>query len=131
MIDRVRTFIGYREYPKYGIVSRYFVYKQSLLQEAERLVQSGVLAEQEDIFYLTFQELGDVVRTNDADGQLISQRKHAFRSYQALTPPRVLTSEGEVDRRGLQTRRRASRRADRPTRFLAESSKDAPASSST
>jgi rifampicin phosphotransferase len=96
MIDRVRTFIGYREYPKYGIVSRTFIYKQRLLQEAERLVQSGVLAEQEDIFYLTFQELGDVVRTNDADDQLISQRKHAFRSYQALTPPRVLTSEGEV-----------------------------------
>jgi rifampicin phosphotransferase len=96
MIDRVRTFIGYREYPKYGIVSRTFIYKQRLLQEAERLVQSGVLAEQEDIFYLTFQELGDVVRTNDADDQLISQRKHAFRSHQALTPPRVLTSEGEV-----------------------------------
>jgi rifampicin phosphotransferase len=96
MIDRVRTFIGYREYPKYGIVSRTFIYKQRLLQEAERLVQSGVRAEQEDIFYLTFQELGDVVRTNDADDQLISQRKHAFRSHQALTPPRVLTSEGEV-----------------------------------
>ena len=31
MIDRVRTFIGYREYPKYGMVSRYFVYKQALL----------------------------------------------------------------------------------------------------
>jgi rifampicin phosphotransferase len=96
MIDRVRTFIGYREYPKYGIVSRTFIYKQSLLQEAERLVQSGVLAEREHIFYLTFQELADVVRTNDADDQLISQRKHAFRSHQALTPPRVLTSEGEV-----------------------------------
>jgi pyruvate,water dikinase len=25
MIDRVRTFIGYREYPKYDIISRYFV----------------------------------------------------------------------------------------------------------
>ena len=36
MIDRVRTFIGYREYPKYGMVSRYFVYKQALLEEAER-----------------------------------------------------------------------------------------------
>jgi phosphoenolpyruvate synthase/pyruvate phosphate dikinase len=96
MIDRVRTFIGYREYPKYGIVSRTFIYKQSLLQEAERLVQSGVLAEREHIFYLTFQEFADVVRTNDADDQLISQRKHAFRSHQALTPPRVLTSEGEV-----------------------------------
>ena len=96
MIDRVRTFIGYREYPKYGIVSRYFVYKQALLEEAERLVQAGVLREKEDIFYLTFQELHDVVRTNQVDDQLIRQRKDAFRSYQALTPPRVLTSEGEV-----------------------------------
>src|SRR5438874_873325 len=33
-IDRVRSFIGYREYPKYGMVSRYFVYKQALLEEA-------------------------------------------------------------------------------------------------
>jgi rifampicin phosphotransferase len=96
MIDRVRTFIGYREYPKYGMVSRYFAYKQALLEEAERLVQAHVLREKEDIFYLTFQELHDVVRTNQADEQLIRQRKDAFRSYQALTPPRVLTSDGEV-----------------------------------
>jgi pyruvate,water dikinase len=96
MIDRVRTFIGYREYPKYGMVSRYFVYKQALLEEAERLVQAHVLREKEDIFYLTFQELHDVVRTNQVDEQLIRQRKDAFRSYQPLTPPRVLTSDGEV-----------------------------------
>src|SRR5687767_6667994 len=63
MIDRVRTFIGYREYPKYGLVSRYFIYKQALLEEAERLVQADVLREPEDIFYLTLQELADVVRT--------------------------------------------------------------------
>jgi phosphoenolpyruvate synthase/pyruvate phosphate dikinase len=96
MIDRVRTFIGYREYPKYGMVSRYFVYKQALLEEAERLVQAHVLHEKEDIFYLRLQELHDVVRTNHVDDQLIRQRKDAFRSYQALTPPRVLTSDGEV-----------------------------------
>jgi rifampicin phosphotransferase len=96
MIDRVRTFIGYREYPKYGMVSRYFVYKQALLKEAERLVQAHVLREKEDIFYLTFRELHDVVRTNQVDDQLIRQRKDAFRSYQALTPPRVLTSDGEA-----------------------------------
>ena len=95
MIDRVRTFIGYREYPKYGMVSRYFVYKQALLEEAERLVQTHVLRENEDIFYLTFSELHDVVRTNHVDDQLIRQRKDEFRSYEALTPPRVLTSDGE------------------------------------
>ncbi len=96
MIDRVRTFIGYREYPKYGMVSRYFVYKQALLEEAERLVQAHVLREKEDIFYLTFSELDNVVRANRADDQLIDERKEAFRSYQALTPPRVLTSDGEA-----------------------------------
>jgi pyruvate,water dikinase len=96
MIDRVRTFIGYREYPKYGMVSRYFVYKRALLSEAGRLVEANVLREREDIFYLRFGELHDVVRTNHVDDQLIGQRKDAFRSYQALTPPRVLTSDGEV-----------------------------------
>ena len=96
MIDRVRTFAGYRDYPKYGMVSRYFVYKQALLVEAERLVRARVLRSQEDIFYLTFQELQDVVRTQHVDDQLIRQRQDAFRSYQALTPPRVLTSDGEV-----------------------------------
>jgi pyruvate,water dikinase len=95
-IDRVRAFIGYREYPKYGMVSRYFVYKQALLEEAERLVQAHVLREKEDIFYLRFQELHEAVRTNQVDEQLILQRKDAFRSYQALTPPRVLTSDGEA-----------------------------------
>ncbi|HET6867887.1 MAG TPA: rifamycin-inactivating phosphotransferase [Solirubrobacteraceae bacterium] len=96
MIDRIRTFIGYREYPKYGMISRYFVYKQALLDEAERLVQARVLGDREDIFYLRFGELHDVVRTNHVDDQLIRQRKEAFRSYQALMPPRVLTSDGEA-----------------------------------
>jgi phosphoenolpyruvate synthase/pyruvate phosphate dikinase len=95
MIDRVRTFIGYREYPKYGIVSRYFVYKQALLGEAGRLVQAGVLREAEDVFFLTFPEIEDVVRTQEVDSELIRERKDAFASYHALTPPRVLTSEGE------------------------------------
>ncbi|MFE6902585.1 rifamycin-inactivating phosphotransferase [Streptomyces sp. NPDC057717] len=96
MIDRVRTFIGYREYPKYGIISRYFVYKQALLAEAERLVQADVLSEKEDVFYLTFQELHDAARSHQMDDQLIHRRKEAFRSYHALTPPRVLTSDGEA-----------------------------------
>ncbi|MGA9876042.1 MAG: rifamycin-inactivating phosphotransferase [Solirubrobacteraceae bacterium] len=96
MIDRVRTFIGYREYPKYGMVSRYFVYKQALLEEAERLVRAHVLGEKEDIFYLRLQELHEVARTNRVDERLIRRRKDEFSSYQGLTPPRVLTSDGEA-----------------------------------
>ncbi|MFF8532341.1 rifamycin-inactivating phosphotransferase [Streptomyces sp. NPDC015532] len=96
MIDQVRAFAGYREYPKYGIVSRSFVYKRALLEEAGRLVRADVLHDKEDVFYLTFQEFHDVVRTNRVDDRLIQRRKDAFRSYQALTPPRVLTSDGEA-----------------------------------
>ncbi|MEU1117854.1 MULTISPECIES: rifamycin-inactivating phosphotransferase [unclassified Streptomyces] len=96
MIDQVRAFVGYREYPKYSIVCRYFVYKQALLAEAERLVRAGVVREAEDVFHLTFQEFHDAVRTRQVDDSLIERRKEAFRSYGALTPPRVLTSEGEA-----------------------------------
>ena len=96
MIKRVRTFIGYREYPKYDIVTRYFLYKQALMKEAERLVQAKVLPEKEDVFYLTFQELHDAVRSNRVDERLVRQRKEAFQTYHALTPSRVLTSEGET-----------------------------------
>lgn len=96
MIDRVRTFAGYREYPKYGMVSRYFAYKQALLREADRLVRSGILREKDDIFFLRLEELREVVRTHDVDAGLILRRREEFRSYEALTPPRVLTSDGEV-----------------------------------
>jgi pyruvate,water dikinase len=96
MIDLVRNLSGYREYPKYGIVSRYFVYKQALLKDAERLVQAGVIHEKEDIYYLAFEELHEVVRTNELDYQIISRRKDEYASYEKLTPPRVITSDGEI-----------------------------------
>jgi rifampicin phosphotransferase len=96
MIGLVRNLSGYREYPKYGIVSRYFVYKQALLKEAERLVQAEVIHEKEDIYFLAFEELHDVVHTNELDYQIISKRKDEYKSYEKLTPPRVITSDGEI-----------------------------------
>jgi pyruvate,water dikinase len=96
MIDLIRNFIGYREYPKYGMVNRYFVYKQAMLKEAEQLVQAGVIREKEDIYYLTFEELREVVRTNKPDYQIIGKRKDEYKLYEKLTPPRVITSDGEI-----------------------------------
>lgn len=96
MIRNIRNFIGYREYPKYGMINRYFIYKQALLKEAEQLVQSGVIHEVDDIYYLTFEELHEVVRTNKLDYELIHKQKNDYKLYEKLTPPRVMTSDGEI-----------------------------------
>ena len=96
MIDLLRNFSGYREYPKYAMVSRYFVYKQALLKEAESLVQAGVIHDAEDIYYLTFEELHEAVRTKQLDHQIIAQRMEEYKRFEKLTPPRVITSDGEI-----------------------------------
>ncbi|WP_144611831.1 phosphoenolpyruvate synthase [Bacillus cereus] len=96
MIRTIRNCIGYREYPKYGMINRYFIYKQALLKEAEQLVQSGVIHEVDDIYYLTFEELHEVVRTNKLNYELIQKQKNDYKLYEKLTPPRIMTSDGEI-----------------------------------
>jgi len=96
MIRLLRNFIGYREYPKYHVVSRFFVYKQALLKAAEQLVQANAITEKEDIYYLTFEELREAVRINELVYDLISTRKDEYRVFEKLTPPRVITSDGEI-----------------------------------
>ncbi|MCW3464979.1 phosphoenolpyruvate synthase [Chitinophaga nivalis] len=97
-IDLIRNLSGYREYPKYAKMKRYFIYRQALLREAAALVAAGVLHKKEEIYYLTFEELWEVVRTQEVDEQLIGQRKEAYQLYEKLMPPRVLTSDGEIIR---------------------------------
>ena len=96
MIGLLRNFAGYREYPKYHMISRYFIYKTALLKEGEQLVQDGVLSGIEDLYFLSLEELKEVIKTQKANQPLISQRKETFKIFEKLTPPRVITSEGEM-----------------------------------
>jgi pyruvate,water dikinase len=96
MISLIRNFAGYREYPKYSIVNRYFLYKQVLLKEAEQLVDTGLIHETEDIYYLSFEELRELVNTRKPDFEIISTRKEQYKVFEKLSPPRVITSDGEI-----------------------------------
>jgi len=96
MISLIRNFSGYREYPKYAMVGRYFVYKQGLLKEAQALVRGNVIYEEEDVFYLTFEEFREAVATKKLDHQIIDKRKEEYKLFEKLTPPRVFTSDGEI-----------------------------------
>ena len=96
MISVFRNFVGFREYPKYALMQRFYIYKQALKKEAALLVQKGVLQEPEDIYYLTFDELRKVASTYQLDYNLIMQRKRDYEVFEKLTPPRVMTSDGEI-----------------------------------
>lgn len=95
-ISRLRNFAGYREYPKYGKINRFFVYRQVILKEAAALLKVNIIHDIEDIYYLDFEELREAVRTQTADYALIDKRKEEFKLYEKLTPPRVMTSHGEI-----------------------------------
>ncbi|MEU0572307.1 rifamycin-inactivating phosphotransferase [Nonomuraea sp. NPDC005983] len=92
----VRHFIGYREYSKHALLLRLELYKRALLVEAGKLVAQGVIEEQEDVYFLSIEEFRNVVNTGQLDYALITERREAHETYQKLTPPRVITSEGEV-----------------------------------
>lgn len=96
VIDQLRAFTGYREFPKFGMIRRYLIYKQALLGEARRLADAGVIDDPEDVFYLTLDEFRDVAARRLIDRDLVEERKGAFAAHCRLTPPRVITSEGEI-----------------------------------
>ena len=95
-ISVLRNFIGYREFSKHALLQRYYLYKQALLKEAEKLVQNGVIHEKEDIFYLYFEEFREAVKTGSLDYNMIIRRKAEHEVHEKLVPPRVMTSDGEV-----------------------------------
>jgi len=89
MIDRVRTFSGYREYPSTA--------SSPLLRLQASVADGSPSASCRLACFLTSRtastsplrtKLHDVVGTHRVDPQLIQRRKDAFRSYQALSPPR-------------------------------------------
>jgi pyruvate,water dikinase len=72
------------------------VYKQALLKEAAQLLHANVIQQKEDIYYLSFDELSEVVRTQKPDYELIGKRREGYEQFKKLTPPRVITSDGEI-----------------------------------
>lgn len=98
LLSIYRNSTGLREFPKYVIIRFFDIYRQAILAEALVLHQKGVLERKEDVFYLYFDELIALLegRFNEDLKQLIDSRKRAYEQYQKLTPPRVMTSEGEV-----------------------------------
>jgi phosphoenolpyruvate synthase/pyruvate phosphate dikinase len=98
LITVYRTLMGLREHQKFLSVSLFDIYRRAIRAEADSLTDAGVLASTADADYLTLHELRQIL-----DGQppadlaeVIRARMVEHEAYQALTPPRLSTSDGEV-----------------------------------
>ncbi|MCB9794614.1 MAG: phosphoenolpyruvate synthase [Alphaproteobacteria bacterium] len=94
-VRQLRALAGYREYPKYAMICRFQVYRRALLAEAARLAEAGHVEAAEDIDYLRLEELLALCRGEALDPGLVARRRAAHRRHARLSPPRVITWEGE------------------------------------
>ncbi|MDR7866687.1 MAG: rifamycin-inactivating phosphotransferase [Sporomusaceae bacterium] len=96
LIQVHRALIGIREHPKYFLVQHLDIAKQALMLEAASLAADGVLEAPEDIFWLSLPEIARTVETRRVDKALLAERREQYDRDTKLTPPRAMTSEGEI-----------------------------------
>lgn len=91
-----------RENPKYMMVGLMDIIRRHLLIIGAQLEQEGILAGNNDIWYLRLQELTRHFRGETQPfKEMVLDRKAAYQHYQHLTPPRVIRSDGEIARQTL------------------------------
>ncbi|MEY8000088.1 phosphoenolpyruvate synthase [Clostridium sp. Mt-5] len=95
-VSVLRNYAGYREFNKYILMWYDWIVKQAFMKESDTLVHKSIIQNREDIYYLTFDELRDVIKTDRIDYDIITKRKEDYETFEKLTPPRVITSEGEI-----------------------------------
>ncbi len=98
LLSIYRNAMGLREFPKYALVRSFDIYRQAVLKEARYLREKGILQRENDVFYLYIDELVALLENRLAEDveALIDIRKKAHEHHKKMTPPRVMTSEGEV-----------------------------------
>ncbi|MGA8942743.1 MAG: phosphoenolpyruvate synthase [Thermoactinomyces sp.] len=99
LISLYRNTVGIRELPKYIIIRYFDLYREAILEEAQTLCNEGMLEQKEDVYYLKLGELVALLEKRlkkDEVLERISSRKASEEIYRKLTPPLVITSEGET-----------------------------------
>jgi len=98
LIAVYRQLGGLREQHKYILIAVMAECKKAIMEEADILVQQGILRESKDVYFLTLDELVNLLQHNFAGNvdELIAKRMEEHGRYQNLKPPRVMTSEGEI-----------------------------------
>ncbi len=98
LIKLYRNLMGMREHHKFSLIMHLDIYKRAILEEARCLMKKGMLRNEQDVFYITLEELIELQEGSFPGNieEFIDLTKVQYLQYEKLSPPRVMTSDGEI-----------------------------------
>ncbi len=103
LAKRVRSLSGFRESPKFAMVSISGMIRAALLESGQEFADKGVLEGADDIFYLTMRELKTLAMDAPGDRQKLVRfrREEDRRERSRRSIPRIILSDGTAFYAGL------------------------------
>lgn len=91
-----RNLAALREHPKFQMIRYFELIHRSALAYADELVAAGRLDDRTDVWRL---EIDELLAAEPIDLRArVAERRSAWQHYARLSPPRVITSDGEIVR---------------------------------
>jgi len=97
LIAVFRTYMPIREHPKFLMVNFFQNVRVTIQEVAVEFKAQGRITDVEDVWYLTIAEAIEALEKPEIQiKSIIAKRKLDYAHYAKLTPPRVITSNGEA-----------------------------------
>lgn len=96
MVDRVLYLMPAREHGKYGMILVLGLVKKEILRIGEMAVDAGWLDRMDDVYFLEFDEIGQMVKEKIAMRALVAQRRRVFEKAKLHKIPRLVTHSGWI-----------------------------------
>ncbi|TWF92365.1 PEP-utilizing family enzyme [Saccharopolyspora dendranthemae] len=94
LLDRVRQLAGMRELPKYCAVLGIAAARRHLRAIGTELAGTGQIANPDDVFFLDYEELSELIEGADHRGLIADRREVHERELRRKHLPRLLLSDG-------------------------------------
>ncbi|MBI5029820.1 MAG: phosphoenolpyruvate synthase [Chloroflexi bacterium] len=109
-VRRTRAFIGLREAPKFHAIRRMGIIRSALLASGKDFVDTGMLNQADDVFFLSFEELQAFAGGESRDWKRIVANHRAVFAREKMRRqiPRLLLSDGRAIYEGMSDANMAS-----------------------
>lgn len=97
LVRVARNQLAIREHPKFLLIRTLGLAKEAILEAAQLLLEAGRIDELDDIWYLDLIELIHALEQPKEElRQRIAKQQAQMARYRHMTPPRIITSDGEI-----------------------------------